>query len=109
MQTNTLAQNVGQQVKNPVAKPQIKIPINERMAYTLPEFAALFSHERSWAYRQVYCGRVRTISDMGQLLIPREEVERLMNHASIYERSKKLSKNKNDLADRVKEGKAHEC
>lgn len=60
------------------------IPLSERAALTPAEFAAYFGHEQTWAYRQVYAGRVKIISDMGKMMIPRSELERVQGLSKTY-------------------------
>jgi hypothetical protein len=61
------------------------IPIFERAAFTPSEFAALFGHEQSWGYRQIYAGKVKVIRGHGRMMIPRGEVERLQQEASLLD------------------------
>ncbi len=58
-------------------KPKIELPLAERQAYTPKEFASLYGRAQTWGYRMLYAGRVKAIKDLGRLLIPRSEVERL--------------------------------
>jgi hypothetical protein len=51
------------------------IPFGERAAFSPAEFAALCGRSPTWAYRQIYAGRIKPISDCGRLLIPRSEVD----------------------------------
>jgi hypothetical protein len=51
------------------------IPLTERAAFSPAEFAALCGRSPTWAYRQIYAGRIKPISDCGRLLIPRSEVD----------------------------------
>jgi hypothetical protein len=62
--------------------PTVFVPLSERAAFTPNEFAALFGHRTTWGYRLIYSGQVRTIQNLGRLLIPRSEVDRLSNAAS---------------------------
>jgi hypothetical protein len=61
------------------------IPISERAAYTPSEFAALFGHEQTWGYRQIYAGKVKVIRGHGRMMIPKSEVERLQQEATLLE------------------------
>jgi hypothetical protein len=63
--------------------PRLHVPLSERAAYTPNEFAALFGHRATWGYRLIYSGRVRTIQNLGRLLIPRSEIERLSDGATV--------------------------
>ncbi|MEJ0000248.1 MAG: hypothetical protein WDO13_14425 [Verrucomicrobiota bacterium] len=58
------------------------IPLSERAAFTPGEFAALFGHEQTWAYRQIYAGKIRVITGHGRMMIPKGEVERLQSEAA---------------------------
>lgn len=53
-------------------------------AYTPAEFAALFGKERTWAYRQLYAGKIEAITEYGRLLIPQKEVDKLLSQAGRY-------------------------
>jgi hypothetical protein len=57
--------------------PKIKLPLIERAALSPNEFAALFGRATTWGYRQIWAGKVKTIQNLGRLLIPRSEVERI--------------------------------
>lgn len=63
----------------------IPVPLSERAALKPAEFAAIFGHHQTWAYRQIYAGKIKVISDMGRFMIPRSEVDRLQNKAAIYQ------------------------
>ena len=54
--------------------------IPDKVAFTPVEFATLFGKERTWAYRQLYAGRVKAITEYGRTLIPRVEVESACGH-----------------------------
>ena len=58
--------------------------VPKRLAFTPAEFARAFGHHVSWGYRLIYSGRVRVISDVGRLLIPSSEVQRLLESAAPY-------------------------
>lgn len=55
-----------------------------KVTYTPAEFAALFGKERTWAYRQLYAGKVKAITKLGQTQIPQSEVDKLLNGAERY-------------------------
>jgi hypothetical protein len=57
----------------------------QRLAFTPAEFAAAFGRHPSWAYRQLYAGKVHAISELGRTLIPASELERLLSHAVPYD------------------------
>ena len=56
----------------------------ERVAFSPGEFAALFGKSQTWGYRQIYGGKVKTITEHGRILIPAKEVERILGTAGVY-------------------------
>lgn len=56
----------------------------ETVTFTPSEFAAVFGKERTWAYRQLYAGKVQAVTDLGRTLIPKSEVDRLLKEAGRY-------------------------
>jgi hypothetical protein len=56
-----------------------------RVAFSPAEFAALFGKSQTWGYRQIYAGKVRTITEYGRILIPTSEVERVLGTAGLYD------------------------
>ena len=56
----------------------------EKVTYTPAEFAEAFGKERTWAYRQLYAGKVQAITELGRTLIPKSEVDRLLKEAGRY-------------------------
>jgi hypothetical protein len=64
----------------------ISVPFNERLALSVPEFAACCGHARVWGYRQVYLKRVKVLSlPNGEMMIPRTEVEAYLGQATEFE------------------------
>ena len=59
-----------------------------RLAFSVPEFSALFGHSGTWGYRAVYRGLVKPITEGGRLLIPRTEVDRLLARTAEYNPNK---------------------
>jgi hypothetical protein len=57
----------------------------QRLAFTPAEFAAAFGRHPSWAYRQLYAGKVHAISELGRTLIPATELERVLALAERYD------------------------
>lgn len=57
----------------------------ERVTFSPGEFAALFGKSQSWGYRQIYAGKVKTITEYGRILIPASEVEKILGTAGRYE------------------------
>lgn len=50
----------------------------QRKAFTIAEFAAMFGKHRSWAYRQVRSGKIKTIVGFGNELVPASEIGRIV-------------------------------
>lgn len=71
--------------------------MTEKVAFSPKEFAALFSKEQSWGYRQIYAGKISTITEYGRILIPAAEVEKILASAGRYEGQKKLPRTKKQL------------
>ena len=65
---------------------------SEPRAFSVKEFAALFDKEQTWGYRQLYSGKVNSITEFGRILIPASEVERILATAGRYDGVKKQSK-----------------
>jgi hypothetical protein len=55
-----------------------------RAAYSLKEFAASCGRHPSWAYRLLYAGKVKAVTDLGRVLIPAHELERILSCAAPY-------------------------
>ena len=60
------------------------IPPSERVVLTPMEFASMFGRHYSWASRQIYVGRVKVIAKLGRIMIPRSEVDRLLQEKETY-------------------------
>jgi hypothetical protein len=60
------------------------INLNERFGFSPKEFAEANGKSATWAYRQIYSGKVKVISDCGRILIPRSEVDRFLARAAEY-------------------------
>lgn len=75
-----------EQNQNPTKRVRGKnsAPLSERLAYTPTEFASLFGKQKVWGYRQIYKGRVKVLKTVGQILVPRSEVERILAGCEEY-------------------------
>jgi predicted site-specific integrase-resolvase len=60
------------------------LPISEKVVLTPAEFASLFGRHYTWAYRQIYAGKIKVLSKIGRIMIPRSEVERLLQGKETY-------------------------
>jgi Helix-turn-helix domain len=56
-----------------------------RAAYSPAEFAATCGRHASWAYRLLYSGKIRAVTQLGRILIPAAELERVLNLAQRYD------------------------
>lgn len=64
----------------------------EKRAYTPAEFSQIFGHEKTWAYRLLYTGKIDGIRDCGRVLIPATQVARIENSATRYYPKKRRGK-----------------
>jgi hypothetical protein len=62
-----------------------QLPFSQRATLSPEEFAAQFGKQKIWAYRQIYAGRVKAITGFGNMMIPRAEVERILNCSATFE------------------------
>ena len=61
----------------------------KHVGFSPGEFAELFGKSQTWGYRQIYAGKVKTITQHGRILIPAADVERILGEAGIYNGEKK--------------------
>jgi hypothetical protein len=74
----------GAQRQSSAAREPQSITLNERLALSPREFAAAVGRSPTYAYRQIYAGRIKPISDVGRLLIARSEVDRFLARGAEY-------------------------
>ena len=55
-----------------------------RAAYSPAEFAASCGKHPSWAYRLLYANKIRAVTELGRILIPVSELERVLGLAQPY-------------------------
>jgi Helix-turn-helix domain len=55
-----------------------------RAAYSPAEFAASCGKHPTWAYRLLYANKIRAITELGRILIPASELERVLSPAQPY-------------------------
>lgn len=65
-------------------RPRLVVDLSQRAAFTPAEFAAQFGKGETWGYRRIYDGSVKVIKGYGTMLIPRSEVDRLLQSAGAY-------------------------
>jgi hypothetical protein len=58
------------------------LPLSQRATLTPEEFAAKFGRQKIWAYRQIYAGRVKAVIGFGNMMIPRSELDRILDSAA---------------------------
>ena len=56
-----------------------------RVAYSPAEFAASCGKHPTWAYRLLYANKIRAITELGRILIPVSELERVLSLAQPYD------------------------
>jgi hypothetical protein len=66
-------------------KYEIASAITGRAALSPREFAAACGRHPSWAYRLLYSGKICAITELGRLLIPASELERVLSLAQPYD------------------------
>ena len=57
----------------------------DRAAYSPAELAASCGRHPSWAYRLLYAGKIRAITELGRILIPASELDRVLTLAQRYD------------------------
>jgi hypothetical protein len=67
------------------AVPKSTSVASARLTLSPCEFASLFGRSQTWGYRQIYAGKVKTITEYGRILIPAAEVDRILASAGIYQ------------------------
>jgi hypothetical protein len=72
-----------------------------RAAYSPAEFAATCGRHPSWAYRLLYANKVRGITELGRILIPASELERVLRLAEPYNPQPKLEPQKQKEGERL--------
>ena len=60
------------------------LPISEKAVLKPKEFAAIFGRQQVWAYRQIYAGKVKVLTHLGRMMIPKSEIARLLEAQHVY-------------------------
>ncbi len=60
------------------------LPFEQRLGFSPTEFAGMFGKQAVWGYRQIYAGKVKAIQELGRLIIPKSEIDRLLATAAPY-------------------------
>ena len=69
-----------------------QLQLTSRAAYSPAEFAAFCGRHPSWAYRLLYANKLKAVTELGHILIPASELERVLSSAAPY--NPKLRKTK---------------
>lgn len=81
-----------------------------RAAYSPAEFAATCGRHPSWAYRLLYGGKIRAVTEFGRILIPASELERVLSLAQPYDpkpkAQRKLDSERKTEAEQQEPGQA---
>jgi len=64
--------------------------LTSRAAYSPAEFAAACGKHPSWAYRLLYANKLKAVTELGRILIPASELERVLGLAGPYNPKPKL-------------------
>jgi hypothetical protein len=78
-QQATTAQDQSRTAREPKS-----VNLSERLAFSPKEFAAAVGRSSTFAYRTIYKGWVRPISDGVRMMIPRTEIDRFLAKATEY-------------------------
>jgi hypothetical protein len=54
----------------------------DRAVLSPEEFGDVFGKSKSWTYRMIYSGKIRTIHGLGYIMVPASEIARLTGEAS---------------------------
>jgi len=73
-----------EKMKTP-SSPEVLSNQTTRLAYSPRNFAALFGKHYTWAYRQLYKGNIKAITQFGRIMIPKSEADRLLGTAKEYD------------------------
>lgn len=57
---------------------------SSRAAFSPREFAAACGRHPSWAYRLLYAQKIQAVTDLGRILIPASELDRVLRAAEPY-------------------------
>jgi hypothetical protein len=72
------------QTQSRAAREPVPINLSERLALSPREFAAALGKSATFAYRQIYAGRIKPISDCGRMMISRGEIDHFLARAAEY-------------------------
>jgi hypothetical protein len=79
------------QRRSSAAREPQSIRLGERLALSPREFAAAVGRSPTFAYRAIYRGWIKPISDGVRLMIPHTEVQRFLNRAAEYNPPKQVN------------------
>lgn len=67
-----------------------------RAAFSPSEFAASCGKHPTWAYRLLYANKIRAITQLGRILIPASELQRVLGLAEPYNPKSRKPKTQNE-------------
>lgn len=76
-----------------------EIQTTSRAALSPVEFAASCGKHPSWTYRLLYAGKIRAITELGRILIPVSELERVLSLAQPYDPKPKPEAEHDELGE----------
>jgi hypothetical protein len=83
---------------------QNQTQLTSRAALSPREFAASFGKHPTWAYRLLYANKIRAITELGRLLIPVAELERVLSLAQPYDPKAKPKRESTSATEREEAG-----
>jgi hypothetical protein len=55
-----------------------------RAGFSPREFAEKFGKHATWSYRLAYAGKINVITELGRMIIPASELDRILSAAKPY-------------------------
>ncbi len=55
-----------------------------RLAFSLAEVAEICGKSKIWAYRRIYAGELKVVSQGGRMLVARAELDRFLSQTEVY-------------------------
>jgi hypothetical protein len=88
---NSKAHSQRAQRQSSAAREPQSISLSERLALSPREFAAAVGRSPTFAYRAIYRGWIKPISDGVRMMIPHTEVQRFLGRAAEYNPQKQVT------------------
>jgi hypothetical protein len=90
-QEKSHSQRAQRQSQSSAAREPQSISLSERLALSPREFAAAVGRSPTFAYRAIYRGWIKPISDGVRMMIPHTEVQRFLGRAAEYNPRKQMT------------------